>query len=66
MKDETKRKTKPFKRLFILARAEIICDYMEYFIPVDRAENLIPGDINRDENFNPGNFFHVIVKFILY
>jgi hypothetical protein len=34
---------------------------MGYFIPVDRAENLIPGDINRDENF-----FHVIVKFILY
>jgi hypothetical protein len=27
---------------------------MGYFIPVDRAENLIPGDINRDENFNPG------------
>jgi hypothetical protein len=26
---------------------------MGYFIPVDRAENLIPGDINRDENFNP-------------
>jgi hypothetical protein len=27
---------------------------MGYFIPVDRAENLIPGDINRDGNFNPG------------
>jgi hypothetical protein len=28
---------------------------MGYFIPVDRAENLIPGDINRDENFTePG------------
>ena len=54
MKDETKRKIKPFKRLFFLARAEIICDYMGYFIPVDRAENLIPGDINRDESFNPG------------
>jgi hypothetical protein len=27
---------------------------MVYFIPVDRAENLIPGDINGDENFNPG------------
>jgi hypothetical protein len=28
---------------------------MGYFIPVDRAENLIPapGDINRNENFNP-------------
>jgi hypothetical protein len=34
---------------------------MGYFIPVDRAENLILGDINRDENFN-----HVIVKLILY
>jgi hypothetical protein len=42
--------------LFLIARAEIICDYMGYFILVDRAENLIsaPGDINRDENFNPG------------
>jgi hypothetical protein len=40
--------------IVFLARAEIIYDYMGYFIPVDRAENLIPADINRDENFNPG------------
>jgi hypothetical protein len=44
---QLKRKTKPFKRLF-----EFICDCMGYFIPFDRAENLILSDINWDENFN--------------